>query len=335
VTDISKTDAPKPPQSGNDLLRWFLQLYRRGLVFAALIGVIAFTGTGWYIDRVLVGIDQDSSPIQYAGLLFAVGVLTNLAAACIIYLGVREKLIREFQALQNESEQHTLAGMISEQLNNTYQSANDQSRVAMVAAVQQTLDSWKKSGIQEYALIDTPPWDDWIREARTIDICVQGWETWARDHEGAWVEFFSRNGTVNLYLPNPNDERVLTIITERMPPRTSTDQAYEIKNTYRKLKEYRDSARKGTLTHRQLHRMNWYCAVRFDEETLFLSLYEHVRVQEQATSTDSEPRIKSPSYKVPLKEQHWRTYKWIKKEFEGLSLDAYSTVVQHPAQDWD
>src|SRR5260370_23596695 len=116
-----------------------LGLCGRGLALVALGGFIVFAGLGWYLEFWIVQQDQKALGRivgRYAGLLFLIGVLTNLTAACLIYWTLSEKIFKDFKALENEAGQNDLANRVAAAVEGSYQAANTKLTLAMVGAVQ-------------------------------------------------------------------------------------------------------------------------------------------------------------------------------------------------------
>lgn len=162
-------------------------------------------------------------------------------------------------------------------------------------------------------------WSEGIASANRVDICVQGWDWWAQRYNGVFEELFRRGGHVNLFVPDPADEDQLGYIAERLT-RGKDDQQREIRITCKAIRTAWTNAfekeKKGSLHVFYLKVMTWYCAVRIlsrstGSDILVLSLYEHIRRR------DSENKIKSPFYQIPLY-HHPGTAAWIDKEIEGL-----------------
>jgi len=336
---------PRGKPNKDERSRNLRDLFSRARARIALGLTVAFIAVGWSIQAWIVLQKQPNDiAIRYAGALFGIGLLTNLTAAsliyCILYWTLSERILKEINGLESEESRATLVDTVEKSVKSTYESSKHDLSETLVSAVHATLDHWKETRVEEFSMFSEPPWDDWIRTAETIEICVQGMEHWVQKHESAWHEFFRHDGTVKLFLPNPDDPQVLQILLERLPDRDQEEMKVEIKNTYRHLKEAQGLATDGKIVHYQLRKMNWYCAVRFDERILLISPYEHLRVNQQLGNTapqpSQEPHVKSPSYKIPLQEAaHLHTAKWIKKEFEGLASVDYSELIEHPKAGWD
>jgi hypothetical protein len=230
----------------------------------------------------------------------------NLTAASIIYLVAHYSYIRKIDDAKRESQQKKLLDRFQEAFKEDLKALN-----ATLAQSQELLREELKGlailGILEHQDIDRVEWGPKIVRAKKIDICVQGWYTWVAGRKTYWKEFFKNGGTLNLILPNPDITDAMRFMEERLgrKPGKQKDDIEQMRDLLVELCK----GTNGSIKHFRVNQMIWYCAVRFDDKDLFLSLYEHIRFE----NSD----IESPTYQVFLA-KHEHTKDWMEKEFKGL-----------------
>lgn len=257
-------------------LAWFF------LIVCAIFGVLA----GW-----LAAVHDDWHPTVLNALSYFTSICTNLTAAAILYLIADHTWLKSISEEENKKRR---AFIIKQ----------------FLQGVEEIAQGLAQVGIIEHQNIRNVRWHVEIEKATSIDLFVQGWETWVENNLDALRTFFGKGGTFNLYVPNPDNAQLLQPMATRMK-RDWQRQALDITETYSKLQRCCKGTR-GTLHPYYLDSMTWYCAVRFDDAKLYLSPYEHIRGDE----------IDSPTFEVKLTGRlaHPHTSAWIAKELDGFSI---------------
>ncbi|MFP5234349.1 MAG: hypothetical protein ACLGSD_00480 [Acidobacteriota bacterium] len=173
------------------------------------------------------------------------------------------------------------------------------------------------TGIKEhYPWNESLHWGTIIRNAKKIDICVQGWDSFFKSKTESWKEFFRNNGTLNLIVPeleiSEAREQTIFHMSDRMKRRNESVQIAEIENTIKVVEDFIKDVRESSSTVGQVYvrrakPMLWYCLIRVDDEVAYLSVYEQCR----------GVGIGSPIYEIDLSRCQY-TRKWINKEFSAL-----------------
>lgn len=160
-----------------------------------------------------------------------------------------------------------------------------------------------------YRRFDDVPWSDLIRESDNLDIIVQYFNSWAKTHQDALEEFFSRGGTIRILLPDPEDSVSLEQIKARFLESEQSSIKGKIENTPVRFSTIRKSIKsgKGRLEIRFVKAPIWYCALRFSSGVAALSPFESKR----------EVGVNSPCF-VMRGPDAKDFIRWFDKEFDHL-----------------
>ncbi len=229
----------------------------------------------------------------YQWLTLLQSVLAGIIPVFLLFIG-SYLILQKIQDIKQEAERKKLVENIGKQFD---------------AKIQPLIE--KLSIPKCYDNFNRVPWDDYIKESSKIDILVHYFDTWINQRTDIITDFFRQGGTLNLIIPNPEDENLIRIIKSRF-----NDSSYErildkVRRTSGKFQELRNSANNPTskLNIFITDQITWYCAVRFDERYLILSPYEHTH----------DVSVQSPAVVIPLDNNHPKINDWFNKEMRHFA----------------
>lgn len=153
------------------------------------------------------------------------------------------------------------------------------------------------------------PWKELIEGSKSIDIVVCYFDSWVRANWDDLRDFFGKGGSLRLFLPDFEDDAAMRVVQERFPEHSVAVVKQKVVSTALRLgRVLEESGSKSARLEIHFHpsALN-YSAVRFDGETVLLSVYEQFRKQ----------KIDSSAILLDLnKSEHLRLY-W-DKEFGGF-----------------
>ena len=165
-----------------------------------------------------------------------------------------------------------------------------------------------------YVDFEKVPWKDLFDKAQTLDICVHYFNTWIQNNDEHIVNFFNRGGTLNIILPNPDNEQLILSIAPRFPDLEVGHLKANVRKTETDLNILlkRSTSRQSQVKAYYVDEMIWYCGLRFGN-TLVLSPYEQLR----------QVRVAAPAMVAPL-DRNEKLNNWFNKEYEYLKTKAKS-----------
>lgn len=189
------------------------------------------------------------------------------------------------------------------------------------------LQAWSDNHQFIYPTVDAIPWKELFCGATTIDMLVQGWDGWQKKVNTVLPEFLLRGGKINLILHDPKEVSLLVFHAQRMN-RTQVDMIREIEQTITSLEAairktiLSEEDARSRLTVHHIKKMNWFCGIRFNNEKLLLSLYEH-------KSETAWGHIDSPSFLVRT-DIFDGIGKWFAEEWDYLRSEMASNSTSTP-----
>lgn len=288
----------RDPSSVDDLLHAASRSLRLTVILASLMATAVGVGVVWLL--LPPGLSGWGA-LPYCIAYFLTSFAANIAAGGIVFW-ISGSYLRKI----TDAQQRRLAERI----------ILDPMEARMRACVLKCLAEAGQSGVTEKESVDSVPWAEVIDGAQhTIDVCVQGWDGFIHKHKGPWSRFLrDRQGTVNLILPRPTaaNRSILHIAARRGVEIEA--QLHEIAQTAVILDEIAAAcnAASRVATH-YVDAMIWYCLIRVDGKTAYLSFYEHVR----------EGTLNSPVFVMQL--DRFTVFDgWVSKELDGLTKKAAS-----------
>jgi hypothetical protein len=147
-----------------------------------------------------------------------------------------------------------------------------------------------------------------ISDCDTLDIVVQYFDSWVKDHQDALRDLFTRAGRVRMILPDPGDADSLAQIKSRFLESEQDRVEAKIRNTSTRLESiYSSAGRNGELHVRCVALPIWYCALRFSNNVVALSPFESKR----------EVGVNSPCM-ILHESDGLDVIRWFDKEFDHL-----------------
>lgn len=183
---------------------------------------------------------------------------------------------------------------------------------AVLGEIEPKLDGLRE--VVAYERFNDVPWGEWIRNAKQIDINVHYFDTWLNQHPDAFRDFFSKTGAqCRIILPDVNDDGLLSAIASRFPDMKQNELVRKIRNTSTRLGNFRRDAKASepALIVCQVKTIQWYCAVRFDNQRTVFSIYENAR----------KGGTEAPAFVIDHS-RHPRLSDWTDREFKGLISQA-------------
>ena len=132
---------------------------------------------------------------------------------------------------------------------------------------------------------DHIPWDTLLAQTKQIDFVVQSWDKWEESVRTPFRKFLESGGSVNLFVHNYHDEFQETLRKpwQQRMNRNEQQARDEITGTFKSIADairivLPSSANEEIekrLTIRLMKHLNWFCAIRFGDDRLLLSVYAH------------------------------------------------------------
>lgn len=182
------------------------------------------------------------------------------------------------------------------------------------------------AGLREfYVKFGQVPWAEFLRRSSSVDIVTWYFDSWIRNHRDELREFFARGGRIRLVVPDPRIASIMEVTRERYPELDAEDARKKIVNTGIRLSELaKESGSKSSRVDVYLsRRMLSYSSLRFDSNTVLLSVFDQFR----------SGQVDSPAFLVDLRKSGALRAYWDKEiggffeEEEPLDLPALQKIL--------
>lgn len=156
-----------------------------------------------------------------------------------------------------------------------------------------------------YVKFGQVPWAEFLRHSSSVDIVTWYFDSWIRNHRDELREFFSRGGRIRLVVPDPRVASIMGVTRERYPELDAEDARKKIINTGIRLTELaKESGSKSSRVEVYLsRRMLSYSSLRFDNNTVILSVFDQFR----------SGQVDSPAFLVDLRKAEALSAYWDKE----------------------
>lgn len=169
-----------------------------------------------------------------------------------------------------------------------------------------------------YENIAEVPWHDLFSSARSVDIVVYYYDSWVKTNWRPLVEFFGNGGALRIVLPNPDNDEIMEVVRRRFPENSIDMIRHKVRNTGERLKSAKQESGSQTARIEVFYfddSLN-YSAIRFDNASLLLSVFEQFR----------ENRILSSAVLLDLKNSAHLNGYW-DKEIGGFIRNSSKQVI--------
>jgi hypothetical protein len=133
--------------------------------------------------------------------------------------------------------------------------------------------------INFYPNLRTVPWPALLNDAHSLDIAVCYWDSWVKANWEPLVQFFARGGSMRVFLPDARVNDAVTVVCQRFSEHPTNTIKLKIINTGLRMDEAlrASGSRAARLEVFFFPQSLNYSAIRFDSESVLLSVYEQFR----------------------------------------------------------
>lgn len=164
--------------------------------------------------------------------------------------------------------------------------------------------------IELFSNFNSVPWQEYFKNCKSLDIYVHYFDTFIRSHQDFFKSIFLKGGIVRLILPNYQNNEIVSRIKRRFPEYTVEEIAMKIKHTKHKIASIKKLVKNTNCKFQCIFtdELGYYCGLKFNNDKLIISLYDHIREKQ---------KIESPTILLRLNRRS-KSGEWFDKEFNKL-----------------